>query len=125
MREVNNNKKGRGLNNKDYNNIADWFNEHLNNFTHFSLYEFIHTSTDWSLCHFIATNSDLAPLDVLHLTSAIIGSINNECHYLLTNDMLLKKEGERIIRYLETKDNLEVMLEVLTASQAKQKFFPK
>lgn len=121
LREVNNNKQGKGLQSKDYDDIANWSNKHLSNFTHFSLYEFIHTSDDWGLCSFISTNSELAPLDVLHLASAIIGSINKECDYLLTNDVLLKKEGNRIIKYLEIKNKIEI----LTVAQAKQKFFSK
>ena len=120
LREVNNNRKGRGLKSRDYNYIANWSNEHLSHFTNFALYEFVQNSDDWDLCRFIGANSDLALLDALHLTSAIIGSINKKCNYLLTNDMLLKKEGGRIIQYLEIDG-----LAVLTVAEAKQKFFPK
>ena len=120
IREINN-QKGRGLDDADYSEIGTWQHSILKELTAFKIYDFIQNKTDWNLSQIVSISSDLSAPDALHLTSAIIGFLNQECNYMITNDSLLKKEGKMIIKNL----GIENEFEILTVSQAKQKFFTK
>lgn len=105
----------------DFQEIEEWFAEFKRHFKNLTTYDFIHDNNGWSWAKEISFNSNLAAPDVLHLTSAILGSLAGYCDILITKDGFLRKEAEKIL----TEHKLRNKLKVMTPSEVKKKFFPK
>jgi predicted nucleic acid-binding protein len=105
----------------DFQEIEEWFNEFQNHFRNLTLYDFMQDSNSWTLAKEISFNSNLSAPDVLHLTSAILGSIGGYCDVLITKDGMLRKEAEKII----SQHKLSSKLKVFTPLEVKKNYFPQ
>ncbi|MCL4400233.1 hypothetical protein M1506_03065 [Patescibacteria group bacterium] len=109
----------KNLKKSDFQEIEEWFEEFQKHFRDLTLYDFIQDTNGWALAREISFNSNLAAPDVLHLTSAMLGSIAGYCDIFVTKDGLLRKEAEDIVaRY-----KLGSKLKVMTPAEVKKKFF--
>lgn len=104
----------------DFQETEEWFAEFSQRFKNLTLYNFISDQNGWALARDISFNSNLFAPDVLHLTSAMLGSIGGYCDILITKDGLLRKESEKIL----PKYN-EVKLKVMDVAEVKTNFFKK
>lgn len=105
------------LKDSDFQEIEEWFAEFSQRFKKLTLYDFISDSNGWALAKEISFNSNLSAPDVIHLTSAMLGSKNGLCEVLITNDGILQKEAEKILA-----KNKTIKLKVLTVAEVKKKF---
>jgi len=105
----------------DFEKVYEWFNEFRKDYKNINLYDFLKNSDHWQLAQEISFNSNLAAPDVIHLTSAMLGSVAGYCQVLITHDELLTKEGKRIIRDYEIRTKLTIM----TIAEVNSKFFNK
>jgi len=113
------------LKDSDFENIADWFEDFKKNYKKIEMYDFLQDEGSWELAQDISFNSNLAAPDVIHLTSAIWGSIGNYCDIFMTNDKLLIKEAEKIIEKFELKKIIKGFLKIMTVAEVKKKYFTK
>ena len=104
----------------DLQESEEWFREFSQRFKNLTLYDFISDQNGWALAREISFNSNLSAPDVLHLTSAILGSIGGYCDFLMTKDGLLRKEAEKILPKYKG-----VKLKVMDVPEVKKKFFKK
>ena len=109
----------------DFYNISDWITE-LRDKLQIQLYDFLVDSDTWELAQYISQNSNLFAPDVIHLASAIVaskagveidGGEKIECNTFISNDDLLRTEGENIKRKQEIS-----YPDILTISQTREKF---
>jgi len=105
----------------DFEKVYEWFNEFRQDYKNIDLYDFLKNSNDWQLAQEISFNSNLVASDVIHLTSAILGSVAGYCQVLITHDELLSKEGKRIIQDYKLTSKLKIM----TITEVKDRFFKK
>ena len=73
---------------------------------------------EWQFAQGISFNSNLTAPDVIHLSSAIIGSTKGYPKYFITGDKGFYMEAKRIIG-----ENKIRGLEILTIAEVKKKFF--
>lgn len=109
----------KNLKKSDFQEIEEWFEEFQQHFRDLTLYDFIQDTNGWALAREISFNSNLAAPDVLHLTSAMLGSIAGYCDIFVTKDGLLRKEAENIVIHYKLGSKLKVM----TPAEVKKKFF--
>lgn len=105
----------------DFEKVYEWFNEFRQDYKSIDLYDFLKNSNDWQLAQEISFNSNLAAPDVIHLTSAMLGSVAGYCQVLITHDEMLSKEGKRIIQDYKLASKLKVM----TIAELRDRFFKK
>jgi hypothetical protein len=111
-------RNNKNLNTSDFQEIEEWFGDFNKRFKNLILYDFITNNNGWNLAKEISFNSNLCAPDVIHLTSAMLGSIGGYCDILMTKDSLLRKEAEKILpRYKEIK------LAVMDVQEVEKKFF--
>lgn len=112
----------KNLNESDFHESEEWFAEFNKRFKNLTLYDFIKEPNDWALARDISFNSNLMSPDVIHLTSAILASINGYCDIFITKDSLLKREADKIIPKYKKIDR-RIKLKVMDISEVKQEFF--
>ncbi len=105
----------------DFEKVYEWFNEFRQDYKNIELYDFLKDSDDWQIAQGISFNSNLAAPDVIHLTSAMLGSVAGYCQVLITHDELLLKEAKGIIHDYK----LDTKLKVMTITEVKDRFFKK
>lgn len=105
----------------DFEKVYEWFNEFRQDYKSINLYDFLKNSNDWQLAQEISFNSNLTAPDVIHLTSAMLGSVAGYCQVLITHDEMLSKEGKRIIQDYKLASKLKVM----TIAELRDRFFKK
>ncbi len=110
----------KNLSTSDFQEIEEWFAKFRQHFKNLTIYDFIQDNNGWALAKEISFNSNLAAPDVLHLTSAMLGSIAGYCDILVTKDSSLRKEAEKIM----TEYKLHNKLKVMTPAEVKKKYFP-
>ncbi len=103
----------------DFEEIEEWYEDFNKRFKNLTLYDFIKDSNGWTLAKEISFNSNLSAPDVIHLTSAILGSIGGYCDILITKDGLLQKESAKILE----KYKLHKKLKVMSPNEVKKKYF--
>lgn len=111
----------RSLSTSDFQEIERWFGQFKQHFKNLVLYDFIQDSNGWALAKDISFNSNLSAPDVLHLTSAILGSLRGYCDTLVTKDSMLRKEAEKILAKYKLRRKLKVMSPV----EVKRKHFSR
>lgn len=111
----------RNLSPSDFQEIEVWFNEFSGHFKSLALYDFILDGDDWAMAREISFNSNLSTPDVIHLTSALLGSVGGLCDVFVTKDGLLYKEAEKVV----TRYRLRKKLKVMTPSEIKRRYFPR
>lgn len=105
----------------DFEKVYDWFNEFKQEYKNIELYDFLKDSDDWQSAQAISFNSNLAAPDVIHLASAMLGSVVGYCQVLITHDEMLGREAKRIIEEYKLNKKLQVM----TIAEVKERFFKK
>src|SRR5713226_5953879 len=60
----------------DFEKVYEWFNEFRQEYKNIDLYDFLKDSNDWQLAQEISFTSNLPAPDVIHLTSAMLGSVS-------------------------------------------------
>jgi hypothetical protein len=118
-------KGGKNLNVSNFEETEGWFADFHRRLGNLTFYDFIVDSNAWTLAKDIGFNSNLSAPDVIHLVSAILGSINGYCEILLTKDGVLRKEADRTISRLKSKDatlRRILKLRVMDPSEVKKTF---
>ena len=105
----------------DFEKVYEWFNEFRQDYKSIDLYDFLKNSNDWQLAQEVSFNSNLAAPDVIHLTSAMLGSVAGYCQVMITHDEMLSKEGKRIIQDYKLASKLKIM----TIAELRDRFFKK
>jgi predicted nucleic acid-binding protein len=105
----------------DFEKVYEWFEEFKQDYKNVELYDFLKDSDDWQAAQEISFNSNLAAPDVIHLTSAMLGSVGGYCQVLITHDEQFMKEAKKIINEYELASKLKVM----TIAEVNNKFFKK
>jgi predicted nucleic acid-binding protein len=105
----------------DFEKVYEWFNEFRQDYKNIDLYDFLKNSDDWQLAQAISFNSNLAAPDVIHLASAMLGSVAGYCQILITHDEFLSKEGKRIVDDYKLASKLKIM----SIAEVKKRFFKK
>jgi len=105
----------------DFEKVYEWFNEFRQDYKSIDLYDFLKNSNDWQLAQEVSFNSNLAAPDVIHLTSAMLGSVAGYCQIMITHDEMLSKEGKRIIQDYKLASKLKIM----TIAELRDRFFKK
>lgn len=108
----------KNLKESDFQETEEWFAEFKKRFKNLTLYDFISDANGWALARDISFNSNLSAPDVIHLTSAMLGSIGGYCDILITKDGLLKKEADKILL-----KHREIKLKVMDVPEVKKRFF--
>ncbi|HEY6190864.1 MAG TPA: hypothetical protein VI215_00905 [Bacteroidota bacterium] len=111
----------KNLGNAAFQEIEEWFKEFTQRFKNLTMYDFIHDANGWTLARDISFSSNISAPDVLHLTSAILGSKAGYCDTLITKDGTFQKEAEKILTQLKLRTKLRVM----SPSEVRRIFFPK
>lgn len=112
-------RNNRNLNTSDFQDTEGWFADFNKRFKNLTLYDFITDSNGWNLARDISFNSNLSAPDVIHLTSAMLGSIGGYCDILLTRDGFLLKEAKRILSQQQYK---KIKLTVMDVQEVKKKY---
>jgi len=110
----------KNLKESDFQEIEEWFAEFSQRFKNLTLYDFISDPNGWALARDISFNSNLSAPDVIHLTSAMLGSIGGYCDILMTKDGLFRKEAEKILSQYK-----KIKLKVMDVAEVKKRFFKK
>jgi predicted nucleic acid-binding protein len=105
----------------DFEKVYEWFNEFRQDYKNIELYDFLKDSDNWQAAQEISFNSNLAAPDVIHLASAMLGSVTDYCQVLITHDELFSKEGKRIIKDYKMDSKLKIM----SIAEVKESFFKK
>jgi len=108
----------KNLNASDFQETEEWFADFNKRFKNLTLYDFITDSNGWTLARDISFNSNLSAPDVIHLTSAMLGSISGYCDILMTKDSQLRKEAEKILS-----KHKKIKLAVMNVIEVKKRFF--
>jgi len=111
-------RNNKNLNASDFQETEEWFADFNKRLKNLALYDFITDSNGWALAKEISFNSNLCAPDVIHLTSAMLGSIGGYCDILMTKDGLLRKEAEKILSRHKV-----IKLEVMDVQEVEKKFF--
>ena len=104
----------------DLQEAEEWFSDLSRRFKNLTLYDFISDQNGWALAREISFTSNLSAPDVLHLCSAMLGSLNGYCDFLMTKDSVLRKEAANILPKYKG-----VKLKVMDVEEVKKKFFLK
>ena len=111
----------KNLTKSDFGTISDWFEDFKKEYKKLAMYDFIQDNLGWKLAQKISFETELTAPDVIHLTSAIIGSVLGYCNVLITNDGLFEREANKVIEKLKRKRQIRVM----SVAEVKRKFFTK
>lgn len=105
----------------DFDKVYEWFNEFRQDYKNIELYDFLKDADNWQLAQAVSFKSNLAAPDVIHLTSAMLGSVVGYCQVLVTHDELLSREAKKIIESYK----LNTKLKVMTIAEVKDKYFKR
>ncbi len=121
MRKILRESPKKDLKRGDFEKVYDWFNEFKQDYKNIELFDFLKDSDDWQIAQGISFNSNLSAPDVIHIASAMLGSVVDYCQVLITHDEVLCREAKRIIE----DSGLNKKLKIMTISEVKEKFFKK
>ncbi len=107
------------LSKKHFEVVKEWFADFWGKYENFELYDFLINTDNWLLAQRIVLYSNLYAPDAIHLASAIIGAVNNQCQTFITNDKFFTREATKFLQA----NKLMKKLHILTVAEVSHKYF--